>query len=442
VVVRVVSQSGGLMLGNGSGGRPQPLEATCETRPVRESMDIGPALIPIRSFEELLRPMSTKDFFCNHFGRTPLHLHGDSTRFAYMQTWETLNRILSFPTQALDFRLKKDGSKIPIETYSEPATDLFGNLSRVDLRKFQALCREGAMLSVRNFEIWDQQVSALCRLLESTLSCYMHAVAFVGWHSTRGFNTHWDAYDAFILQIDGRKRWRLFEPDPKHPLKFEHAPRLEPTRQTYWDGELEPGDLLYVPRGWWHDATPTGQLSLHVTIGGTPPTGVDLAQKVLEQLAGIDRLRETLPFHTSEQEKDAYLALFRHAILDIARDLTVDSYIRERNSLRETRDRVSLPWTAVPDSNSIPFPPSSRAHWLPSVPGHLQPHAEDSVSLEAFGRKFIFARIATPVLQDLMNERQIEVAQLCARYPSMDVAGFLIQLISGHLIAVSTDSAL
>ena len=34
-----------------------------------------------------------------------------------------------------------------------------------------------------------------------------------------------------------------------------------------WEGMLEDGDLLYIPRGWWHVATPLDEPTLHLTVG-------------------------------------------------------------------------------------------------------------------------------------------------------------------------------
>ena len=44
-----------------------------------------------------------------------------------------------------------------------------------------------------------------------------------------------------------------------------------------FDEFLEAGDVLYVPRGWWHEGLPIGEETCHVAIGTHGPTLADYA---------------------------------------------------------------------------------------------------------------------------------------------------------------------
>jgi ribosomal protein L16 Arg81 hydroxylase len=82
--------------------------------------------------------------------------------------------------------------------------------------------------------------------------------------------------DVFVLQLDGVKDWTVYHvpvvapfnehmvgrpgsDDPTGLVGFNGAP--------HWQGQLVPGDLLYIPRGWVHEARtgPDGP-SMHLTI--------------------------------------------------------------------------------------------------------------------------------------------------------------------------------
>jgi hypothetical protein len=63
-------------------------------------------------------------------------------------------------------------------------------------------------------------------------------------------------------------------------MERDAAPNLEPSTELIWSGTLRPGDVMHIPRGWWHQATRTGTgdgFSLHATFGLTQRTGIDTA---------------------------------------------------------------------------------------------------------------------------------------------------------------------
>src|SRR5690606_36663792 len=61
--------------------------------------------------------------------------------------------------------------------------------------------------------------------------------------------------------------------------------------------QLEPGDVLYIPRGWIHEAKTEDGSSLHVTFGIHAPTGRDLLRTAIDALCRVHpEFREPLPF--------------------------------------------------------------------------------------------------------------------------------------------------
>ncbi len=98
-----------------------------------------------------------------------------------------------------------------------------------------------------------------------------------------GVGPHVDSYDVFLLQLAGRRRWRVGRADATRlrddvPLKMlaDFAPRQ--------DWLLDPGDMLYLPPGWGHDGTAVGAC-LTASIGFRAPLAGELAADVLQRLA-------------------------------------------------------------------------------------------------------------------------------------------------------------
>jgi 50S ribosomal protein L16 3-hydroxylase len=91
-----------------------------------------------------------------------------------------------------------------------------------------------------------------------------------------GVGPHVDSYDVFLLQVHGRRRWRLSPPGPVRlvpdaPLKLIAGFRSSRT----W--LLEPGDMLYLPPGWGHEGTAIGEC-MTCSIGFRAPSAGELRQ--------------------------------------------------------------------------------------------------------------------------------------------------------------------
>ena len=126
--------------------------------------------------------------------------------------------------------------------------------------------------------------------------------AYITPPANRGFDPHYDVHDVFVLQVSGTKRWRVHEPVHHHPLPdqpwTDHREAIAERAkdEPVIDTVLEPGDCLYLPRGWVHSAEAQGDTSIHLTVGVAPLTGYDVATAVIQALASEEELRASLPF--------------------------------------------------------------------------------------------------------------------------------------------------
>lgn len=104
-----------------------------------------------------------------------------------------------------------------------------------------------------------------------------------------GVGPHIDSYDVFLLQVQGRRRWRI-GPGPvrRPPPLREDVPlkmlaRFEPAREWL----LETGDMLYLPPDWAHDGIAVGGGCMTASIGFRAPRADELAQALLARLADV-----------------------------------------------------------------------------------------------------------------------------------------------------------
>lgn len=95
-----------------------------------------------------------------------------------------------------------------------------------------------------------------------------------------GVGPHYDSYDVFLVQVHGRRRWRIgrLKDDslvPGLPLKI--LQHFEPEQEWV----LEPGDMLYLPPQWAHDGIAEGGECMTCSVGFRVPDRSGLAAEIL-----------------------------------------------------------------------------------------------------------------------------------------------------------------
>jgi 50S ribosomal protein L16 3-hydroxylase len=98
-----------------------------------------------------------------------------------------------------------------------------------------------------------------------------------------GVGAHFDSYDVFLLQVHGKRRWRIgaqrdLSLKPGLPLKV--LQHFEPEEEWV----LEPGDMLYLPPHIAHDGVAEGEC-MTCSIGFRAPSSQELTGQFLYHLA-------------------------------------------------------------------------------------------------------------------------------------------------------------
>ena len=68
--------------------------------------------------------------------------------------------------------------------------------------------------------------------------------------STQGFAPHFDDVEAFVLQTEGSKNWKLYETDEPNVLASESSENFsqEELLACFYESIVNKGDMLYFPR--------------------------------------------------------------------------------------------------------------------------------------------------------------------------------------------------
>ena len=96
---------------------------------------------------------------------------------------------------------------------------------------------------------------------------------------------HFDFYDVFLVQAEGRKRWRLGQPcDSDSALVPDIDLRILEHMDVTQEFVVEPGDVLYIPPRIAHHGVADGD-SITYSVGFRAPGIVELADEFAQHLA-------------------------------------------------------------------------------------------------------------------------------------------------------------
>jgi cupin superfamily protein len=313
-------------------------------------MPINPGGHPhLLSFEALLAPHHT-DFPPVLMGKSALYVAGDPTKFSRLFSWNELNHLVEFGGLASPrLRMIKNGLEISPDLFL--TTGASGH-PRPRPSKVNSELRTGAALVIQSIEELSQPISQLCQICELTLNVPVMADLYAHCAPSPPGALRWNEHEVFLLQLDGCGTWKVYPPTRLNPMPPEPCP--EPSGQPAWEGEVTAGDLLYLPRGWWYSDARV-DCTLYLAMKFRNPTGFDVLHRVLDGLAGIEKIRGDCPRFGDLQRQSAFLGVLQEATAqECGRAGLVLSFLEEFADMAEPRVRFNLPWSAAP----VPLPPS------------------------------------------------------------------------------------
>ncbi len=250
---------------------------------------------PLRSLAALVGEDQLDRFLTEHQGRDAFRRRLPDGWAQSLFDWARLNEALEQQRLAPPrLRLERAGGDASKDVFKTRRTRRGRTLTDLDPVMLNARLRDGATLILDAAHEVSPPLQALCADLAAEYAASCQTNLYACWGTTQGFDVHWDDHDVFVVQVEGAKRWALYGSTREWPsyrdTKGAHAKPTEPIEEIV----LEPGDLLYLPRGYWHAAVGMGVPTLHLTIGLTRKSGVDFLHWLAEEALSHDRARADL----------------------------------------------------------------------------------------------------------------------------------------------------
>ena len=235
-------------------------------------------------------------------------------------------------------RVAKNGQTLGDRAFTAPGGVGAGIADQVSDSRLVALFGDGATIVLQALHrVWPPIIDFV-GALAAELGHPVQANAYVTPPQNQGFDDHYDVHDVFVLQVAGAKRWRIHAPVWDAPLRDQPwtdrraAVQRAAAEPPLIEAVLEPGDCLYLPRGFLHAATALGGVSTHLTLGVHTWTRYTLAEQLTTQalrtLAGDAELRASLALGTDATRPESLAAdveRVRAALVDAVRTADLDT---------------------------------------------------------------------------------------------------------------------
>jgi len=204
----------------------------------------------------------------------PLHIKKFVDHPERLITWSDveacMNNPIAFNVELIDAKgCKVNLSKFDYAANKQPLFDGLHN---------------GCGLIINDYGFYNEATNAFLNLFESTFDVNSAIHVYCGLQGGTSFNIHCDSPHNFILQVEGRTHWKVYDNRMNTLLDF-HAgypsSGIDESRLTkVIDVVLEPGDGLYIPPKVYHVACPD-QPRISISVPCWP--------RSKQQAPGVDR---------------------------------------------------------------------------------------------------------------------------------------------------------
>ncbi|KAM3861032.1 ribosomal oxygenase 1 [Diretmus argenteus] len=215
-------------------------------------------------FQWLIHPIPAKTFFRDTWEKKPILVKRQDPDY-----YKGL-----FSTAEFDRILRQDdvqyGVNLDVTSYTKGKRTTHNPPGRALPFTVWDFYQRGCSLRMLNPQAFSSVVWNVLSILQEQFGSMAGANVYLTPPGTQGFAPHYDDIEAFVVQLEGKKRWRVYNPrteDEVLPVlsspNFSQAEIGKPILEVV----LEAGDLLYFPRGFIHqgDCLPDTH-SLHITV--------------------------------------------------------------------------------------------------------------------------------------------------------------------------------
>lgn len=348
---------------------------------------------------ELFSPLSWAEFVEGYFEKKYLRIQRNNPSFYdKLLTLTQVDEVLfSQKVNHPSFRVVDSKTN----TYPDPRTYTQNGTSTIDPLEFTRYYSKGGTLAMAGMHHHVHSLRQFCNTLQDQLGHPTQTNLYLTPAGAQGFSPHYDSHDVVVLQVFGKKTWKIYESDtvlPDKAMAFE--------KEGFTPGAvrdefvLEQGDLLYIPRGIVHDAYTTDEPSLHITLGVLGYTWSQHLVEAIIHLAKEDAdFRHFVSGKLGDKDYDEHATLLlqklgselksRRGFERFEKQLAAESPSHRKGQLLQVMETAKL---------------AANDRIVPLLQGVELTKTDEQVSLNALGKKLVFPHFCTEACTYLLDQ--------------------------------------
>ena len=270
-----------------------------------------------------IEPLDNK-FFSNNFGKKYVHKKNFINDPNSVVSLEILDDMLSKSNiwNNKNFKMMLDQKTLNYNDYSSLSIDVTGSNNRPDVDKVQILVSKGASIILNDIEKYNTKLLKISDELQRLTQGRCQGNLYFSMASHKAFGPHFDLHDVFAFHFEGEKVWNIYENIEDSPInhpvfKISSEERIKRAGKLVDQVTLRPGDLLYIPRGQYHDALASKNGAIHVAFGLTYFKPIDLMSSLWEKFILNNFMRKDVQLNSNKNDLRIILNKFSKEISDI-----------------------------------------------------------------------------------------------------------------------------
>jgi len=263
--------------------------------------------------DEIFASLPLQEFIDEFLHRLPIALPNVAGSICPWGNWETLASLVQ--ADDADVMLARSNQQ-------------YAGKIPTDLKGMRALSQEGYTILVRHAERHHEGIARVAEQFAHVFQGASNAHIYATPPNQHGFSWHYDAEDVFIFQLAGKKEYQLrkntvnpWSVEETLPADMQYEREMMPLMQVM----LHPGDMLYIPCGYWHRgiAVNSEMTAISLALGVMSRTAIDVWDLVRPHLLNSLRWRQRLPIVANADDNGSSSEVaYEELLKELAADLT------------------------------------------------------------------------------------------------------------------------